>query len=51
MAIAESIEKQLDVGKYTTGVFCDLQKDFDTVDSNILLEKHDYYGIKGVAKN
>ena len=51
MAIVESIQKQLDAGNYTAGVFFDLKKAFDTVDHNILLEKLDYYGIRGVAKN
>ena len=50
MAIVESIQKELDAGKYTTGVFVDLKKAFDKVGCNILLEKHDYYGIRGVAK-
>ena len=51
MATVESIQKQLDAGNYTAGVFVDLKKAFDTVDHNILLEKLDYYGIRGVAKN
>ena len=50
MAIVESIQKELDAGKYTTGVFVDLKKPFDTVDYNILPVKLDYYGIRGVAK-
>ena len=51
MTIVESIQKQLNAGNYTTGVFVDLKKALDTVDHNILLEKLDYYGIRGVAKN
>ena len=45
------MQKQLDAGNYTAGVFVDLKKVFDTVDHNILLEKIDYYGIRGVAKD
>ena len=51
MTIAERIQKQLDAGNYTAGVFVDLKKAFDTVDHNIILEKLDYYGIRGVAKD
>ena len=51
MAIVENIQKQLDAGNYTTGVFVELKKAFDTVDHNILLEKLGYYGIKDFAKN
>ena len=43
MAIVESIQKQLDAGNYTAGVFADLKKTFDTVDQNILLEKLYYF--------
>ena len=50
MTIVERIQKQLDAGNYTAGVFVDLKKAFDTVDHNILLEKLDYC-IRGVAKD
>ena len=51
MTIVERIQKQLDAVNYTAGVSVDLKKAFDTVDHNILLEKLDYYGIRGVAKD
>ena len=51
MAIVERIQKQLDTGNHTAGIFVDQRKAFDTVDHNILLEKLDYYGIRGVAKD
>ena len=51
MAIVESIKKQLDAGNYTTEVFIDKKKAFDTVDHNILLEKLDYCGMRGATKN
>ena len=49
MTIVERIQKQLDAGNYTNGVFADLKKAFDTVGHNILREN--YYGIRGVAKD
>ena len=48
MIIVERIQKQLDAGNYIVGVFTDLKKAFNTVDHNILLEKLDYYGRRGV---
>ena len=41
----------MDNNKFAVGVFVDLQKAFDTVDHNILLNKLDHYGIRGVANN
>ena len=51
MAIVESIQKQLVARNYTVESFVALKKAFDTVDWNILLEKHNNYGIKGVTEN
>ena len=34
--LTETIKEALDKGKYGCGIFFDLQKDFDTVDDNIL---------------
>lgn len=36
MTIVESIQKQINVGNYTTGILVDLKKAFDTVKQNIL---------------
>ena len=46
--ITENIRKALDDGNIGCGVFVDLQKDFDTVDHQILLVNLNHYGICGV---
>ena len=52
MTIVERIQKQLDAGKYTGGVFVGLKKAFDTTEHHkIQLKKCDYYGIRSVAKD
>ena len=37
--LTETIKEALNQGKYSCGIFVDLQKAFDTVDHNILLSK------------
>ena len=46
--ITETIRKALDENKFACGVFVDLQKAFDTVNHEILLNKLEYYGIRGL---
>ena len=47
----EKIIKALDEGKAALGIFIDFSKAFDTVNHQILLEKLDHYGIRGVANH
>ena len=49
MELIEEICTGIDNKKLTVGVFIDLKKAFDTIDHNILLEKLEFYGIRGVA--
>ena len=52
MTIVESIEKQLDAGNYTAGVFNDLKRLLARwITTFYLRSLIIYYGIKGVAKN
>ena len=47
--ITESIRKALDNKNFACGIFIDLQKAFDTVNHSILVNKLDYYGIRGIS--
>jgi len=46
--VIDTINMALDNKEYVIGVFCDLQKAFDTVNHEILLRKLDHYGIRGI---
>ena len=50
-SITEKIREALDNNNFACGIFIDLQKVFDTVDHNILLQKLNHYGIRGIANN
>ena len=49
LSIVENIKQSLDNKTFACGVFIDLEKAFDTVNHNIILDKLKYYGIRGPA--
>ena len=49
--LIEEITSQIDKRNVTIGVFIDLKKAFDTIDHEILLNKLEIYGLRGVALN
>ena len=50
LSIVEKIQSAIDNSDYSCGIFLDLRKAFDTVNHKILIEKLDYYGIRGITK-
>ena len=49
LELIEEITTSLDNKKATVGVFIDLKKVFDTIDHNLLLQKLEHYGIRGIS--
>ena len=49
--LTDKIREQLDKGNFACSVFVDFQKAFDTVDHQILIQKLNFYGIRGIANN
>ena len=48
MMLVDKISEALDKGEMVIGVFLDFSKAFDTVDHDILIEKMNIYGIRGI---
>ena len=49
--LTDKIREQLDSANFACGIFVDLQKAFDTIDHGSLIQKLNYYGIRGVTNN
>ena len=47
--ITEKIREALDKKHFAWGIFMHLQKAFDTINYGILLDKLNYYGVKGIS--
>ncbi len=49
--ISDNIYNDLEKGKYVASIYLDMNKAIDTVDHNILLDKLNFYGIRGQTLN
>ena len=49
--MTQEIKDTIDKGKLAIGVFVDFQKAFDTVNHQILLNKLNHYGVRGLAND
>ena len=47
--LTESVLKEMEKGNFCIGLVMDLSKAFDTIDHQILLNKLEYYGVRGIA--
>lgn len=50
LLITDKIQNTVDSGMYASAVFLDISKAFETVNYEMLLQKLEFYGIRGIAK-
>ena len=48
LELTDHIHRGFERNEFTIGVFVDVRKAFDTVDHQVLIEKHKCYGIRGI---
>ena len=51
LCIVDRIQRAIEEGQYSCGIFLDFSKAFDTVNHNILLEKLKHYGIRRITND
>ena len=51
LLITDKIQRVIEDGLYSCGIFLDFSKAFDTVDHSILIRKLSNYGIRGIAND
>ena len=51
MELTKEISNATDNKKHAIGVFIDLKKDIDKVDHKILIQKFNFYGVRGVGND
>ena len=51
LSIVDKIQNSIDNREYSCGIFLDFSKAFDTVNHEILIQKLEHYGIRGVAND